>query len=1303
MKKIFTTTLLSLILGFAFGSEWVTIKSDKAKPAQITLKSSDIQTSVIRFGLDGFYKIPVETPKGIQQLIALPKGTRILEKGAPDLPKLTASVIIPDVAGMKAEVISSSYKEYQNIDLAPSKGLLSRDVDPSTVPYEYSDVYKQDAFYPGKIVELRDPYIIRDYRGQTVVLYPFQYNPVTKVLRVLDEVTIKVYKADNNGKNPLVRNRELTSISKEFRPVYERHFLNANQTRYTPVDEHGNMLIISYGDFMDEMQDFVDWKIQKGTPTEMVDVATIGNNSSAIKSYINTYYNDNGLTFVLLVGDAAQVTPSYSYGDSDNEYTYLVGNDHYPDLFIGRFSAETGSQVETQVERTLEYEKNPYTDIDWFTVGIGIASSQGPGDEGEYDYEHIRNIHDDLLAYTYTDCHELFDGSQGGDDEPGNPTPAMVAQAINDGSSIINYTGHGSSSSWGTSGFSSSDVNNLTNEGMLPFIWSVACVNGDFVGKTCFAEAWLRAENNGEPSGAIATLMSTVNQHWDPPMCGQDEMVDILVESYPDNIKRTFAALSMNGCMQMNDEYGSSGVEMTDTWTVFGDPSVMVRTDMPDPIPATYDDVTFIGVDQITVTCPVEGALVCLTLDGEILATAYVEGGTATLQFPALEDYGIITITITAYNHIPHIGEIEIIQPEGPYIMYHSHINNDKQGNDNGFVDYGETIYLTLTLENMGNDDGIDVETNINTMNSYVEITDDSDVFELIPAQDTATVQNGYLFTVADDIPDMTKVNFDVQASSGDDTWESDFDITVNAPVLQVRTLEIVDTANGNGDGVFDPGETVVVKIKNRNNGHCTAYDTEATIGTESPYLYLDNTEATVGNIPIMQNKSAMFTVTADSATPQGEVVYFDYEVTCGGYSKTKTFTVEVGMIYEDWETGDFTKFDWVTQGDKDWVISDEIFYEGDFSAENGNIGNNEYSELKITIEAKTYDSISFWVKTSTEVNRDKLEFYIGNSKKAEWSGIVDWQHVSIPISSGTHTLKWKYTKDELLSYGDDCVWIDNIIFPPIPVLSAFAGRDSYTCEGTDFQCKGIAQNYVSLEWSTKGDGTFSDPTILEPLYTPGSTDIESGQVKLILRAYDDEGNEDVDNMILSISNEPDKPEIPSGPDYVDLSNTKHSEYTTRELEFTESYEWNLEPEEAGTLSGNDTIVNVTWNPDFLGEVMVYVKAINNCGESEISEGFSVTIDKTVGIPVKEPSAGIRIFPNPTHGLFYLEFNDFDEEQADIQIVSITGSMVYKETISINGTDHKQQINLGSLNKGIYYVTVTTTTKKLSTKLVITN
>ena len=162
-----------------------------------------------------------------------------------------------------------------------------------------------------------------------------------------------------------------------------------------------------------------------------------------------------------------------------------------------------------------------------------------------------------------------------------------------------------------------------------------------------------------QPKGALAAFMSTINQSWDPPMEGQDAMVDILVESVSGNIQRTFGGLSMNGCMQMNDAYQSSGYEMTDTWTIFGDPSVMVYTNTPAPMITSHINFTPVGTTSITVSCNINDALVCLSMNGIILGTGISNGTSAIITIPAAVA-GIIDVTATAFNKMPYFGIINV-------------------------------------------------------------------------------------------------------------------------------------------------------------------------------------------------------------------------------------------------------------------------------------------------------------------------------------------------------------------------------------------------------------------------------------------------------------------------------------------------------------------------------------------------------------------------------------------------------------------------------------------------------------------
>ncbi|PKP50688.1 MAG: hypothetical protein CVT94_00655 [Bacteroidetes bacterium HGW-Bacteroidetes-11] len=901
LKSSFLIIIFFLLGGLVSAQNWVTITSGNPVAVETNLIVSESSATIVEFSIGGFYLNQVSTPKGDAYVIDVKGATPLLEKGMPDLPKLTASVIIPDQAQMEVRIISSRYIDYPFIEIAPSKGNFTRDIDPVSVPYTYSKAYERDEFFPAMQASLRDPYILRDYRGQTIIANPFSYNPVTKTLRVYYQMTVEVYAAGVSSFNVLSRQIQPESTVDEFQKIYNRHFLNAgNGSRYTPLEEQGKMLIISHGAFMPNMQKFVEWKRTIGIPTEMVDVSTIGTNSTAIKNFVANYYATNGLTYLLLVGDHAQVptiTTGSIGGPSDVAYGYLAGNDHYPDVFVGRFSAENTTHVDTQVDRSIDYEQNPDVTVDWFSKGVGIASSEGPGDDGEYDYQHIRNIRTDLMAYTYTAVSELYDGSQGGEDLPGNPNSGHVSAELNAGRSIINYTGHGSQTSWSSSGFSNSGVNGLSNNNMWPFIWSVACVNGDFLNSTCFAEAWLRASNASGPTGAVGALMSTINQTWNPPMEGQDEMVDILVESYTSNIKRTFGGLSMNGCMKMNDTYGSGGADMTDTWLIFGDPSLMVRTALPQNLTVNHSPVAFIGSNQFVVNSNVQGALACLTMNGEILGTATVNGGSAVITIPTLTNVGTMKLAVTAFNFIPYIADIDVLPLEGPYVVYNSNTINDESGNNNQQLDYGEAVMMALALKNVGTEDAADVEVSITSANPYVTLTDSTEIYPLIAAGQIVSIPDGFAFSISGDVPDGHPVLFDFIAVSGEYEFTGSFNVIAHSVALNFAGSTLTDE-NGNNNGKADPGETFNLHLSIINAGTAPAYNVTGLLTTSDPNIIMNIDSVNYGTVNGYETSVATYTVTALPTTPSGHMAEFTLNMSAdGGFASAGMFSVVIGQI----------------------------------------------------------------------------------------------------------------------------------------------------------------------------------------------------------------------------------------------------------------------------------------------------------------------------------------------------------------------------------------------------------------------
>ena len=824
MKKFFI--IIGIFISLACFSEEIIINENDFN---VNVISSDDHQTVIKYDFGRFERIPVKINGEIFYQLKLEKESETYEKGSPELPKITRSIIIPDNAKMELNVIESDYMEYK-MKIIPSKGILSREINPEDIPYEFSDIYEQNEIYPLNNAKLGSPYIMRDFRGITVNAYPFVYNPVTQILRVYNHLVLEVKNIGIDTEN--VKNRTSDNLNKYFSEIYQNHFINFSRDRYTSVDEQGRMIVICYGSFMSNIQPYIDWKNQKGIDTELHNISDIGTTATDIMNFIQSEYDENnGLTFVQLVGDDDEIpyfTHSCSQGTdaADPKYALLEGSDNYPEIFIGRFSAETTSQVDTQVERSIEYERD-ISSGSWLHKGFGIGSSEGAGigDDGEADYVHIGNIRTDLLGYTYTEVDEIYD--------PG-ASASTVTTALNNGRSFGNYCGHGSNTSWSTTGFSTTHINALTNDNMLPFICDVACLNGNFTGLTCFAEAWLRATNGSNPTGAISIYASTINQSWAPPMSAQDEVADLLCGMGPyagtGNQKNSIGGLMYNGSCLMMDEYGSSGEDMFLTWTIFGDVSLQVRTNTPSTMAISHNANILVGQTTFDVSTGTQGALACLYDGANIVGSGYTDAtGNVTLTLdPAPTSPGNLTLTVTAYNKTTSVETIPVIANDGPYVVIDSYTVSS--GGDD-VIEAGETAYLTVTLLNNGTETATNTSMTLSETNAYITLTDNYESYGSIVASGSVTQTSAYSFTVASNIPDNHAIHLDAVISCDEDSWNSGINLTAsNPPDITVNPIQFDET--------LQPDETSSDNLNIGNTGGAALdYTAQIIETTRSPLL----------------------------------------------------------------------------------------------------------------------------------------------------------------------------------------------------------------------------------------------------------------------------------------------------------------------------------------------------------------------------------------------------------------------------------------------------------------------------------
>lgn len=989
--------------------------------------------------------------------------TPLLKKGFPSLPQFTFDLATLSATPARVEVVSAVSQTTQHLHtpIVPSKGAISRAIQPSSLPLTFSNIYQKNISYPAAqpAVGLA-PHAMAGVWGQTIAVYPVLYEARAEKLTTFSQLVLKI-----TLPAPLTP----VALAQPLRASIGSHYLNADKllspAEYSPVlDAAGNMLILSPAPYMAALQPFVAWKNQKGIRTELVDIATVGNSVSAIQTYINAYYAAHGLTYLLIVGDYEDIPSPIldngggDLGGCDNCYAHQVGNDAYLDFLVGRFSATSLAEVQTQVARTLAYEQSPYiADTAWYRKAVGIASNEGgngSGNNGQADYQHQNTIKANLLQYGYKPVFELYDGNHTAAsptsqdstaDKASNPTAAQVVARINQGISLMNYTGHGDVGLLVTSNFTNSTVGTLTNTQQHPFTIVVGCNAGKFDnGQTCLGEALLRAHNGQQPTGSIAGYLSSILQDWDSPMEGQQEMNRLIAEKGAFSSFHTIGGIGVNGMAAMIDKYGGVGDTMAKTWTLFGDPSVQLRTRKPFALTATHDTTISLGATQFSVQCSTAGALVALTQNGQILATAYATAGSAALSFMPVIDTATLLVTITAYNALPYTKAVQVHVPQGAYAVCNTHAISDMQGNQNGMADTGEPIAVAIGVQNFGQGDAQGLTATLFTTDALVSIADSTESLGNILAGANSQYAAAFQFVVKDSIPDMHEVLFWVKISDGQgNVWKSPMKVMLFAPVLTVADWQWDDSVGGNGNGIAEDGEQLTLRLHTLNIGHSAATATGRILHNAVGYLSPQADSLSGQNLLPQQTNTQVFTLNVAASAPVQQAVLLQYTLKAGKYTQAISIPLTLNPQHEPFDGMAYAFPTWdSTNTDFPWFLTNQdIPNSGDGCLRSGAISDYEQSTITIAVDVAQADYLQFARRVSSEQGYDFLTVSVDGATKGAWSGEENWAKAQVWLSQGTHTLAWTYTKDEINGEGSDCAWIDDVIFPSLTQVLAIGNN----------------------------------------------------------------------------------------------------------------------------------------------------------------------------------------------------------------------------------------------------------------------
>jgi hypothetical protein len=957
--KLVIVTLLTF--GSLFGN-WVEI-SENSNRKLFEHNSYGKETTEIQFSLNGYeFETVTKNDEDFQKISYFNEG-KFIETGKPALPRFSRLIAIPNEGEVSFEIFYLEDEIIPNMTIYPRQSLQIESQINSKEFVIDEAYYNSEEVFPGKIVEIGEPAIMRDYRVVNITVNPFQYDPKNRELRVVKNVDIVVNTSGRSGENIKIRDRKK---SRYFEHLYQATILNYDSIVSRNDEFQQPCYLFIYPDnstIENTLQSLAEWKHQKGFDVVMASTAQTGTSLYSIKNYIQDAYNnwENPPEFICLVGDAGGSynisTDHCGGGEGDHGYVRLDGNDILADAFIGRLSIASNSNLQNIIYKILHYEKEPYMGTtDWYNTALLVGDPTDSGPSCIDTKQHIKEMID--VSHPNINSIEVYNA----------PWVNQMSTNLNIGVTYFNYRGF-----WGMSGWSTSNINSLNNGLMMPFAVALTCETGDFEGSyDCISEAFLKAGSPGNPKGAIGAI-STATPYTHTCF---NNCIDagIYYGIFRDGIYHMGGALN-RGKLNLYLNYPQNPMNAVNNFSywnnLMGDPGLELWTGIPQDMIVTYDTQVALGTNFLEVTVedengiPLQDAWVTALMgDDDIFATGYTdEDGFIILPIDAQLE-GSVNLTVTKHDFIPHLGSFDIGISDRFVNVFEITIDDDNSGtssgNGDGIINPGENIELNVSLKNFGTMTAADVTATISTENEFITITDNTEDYGNIAAGSSVYSSDDFDFSVGASVVGGTGIQINIVIQDAlRNQWTDFIFIPIEGANLYVSDYTVVNDPNG----VLDPGETVELVVNLENLGTVTANVISGELFSSDPRIIIEDPDGYFGNVPAggqASNNTNKFEVTANAQIIPGSQFTLELHLfNAEGYDNIISFPIYVGTVsitdpvgpdaygYYCYDDGDI---DYYNVPVYDWIEINQLGTELTLY-DNGDMGDTEDISLPITFK----------------------------------------------------------------------------------------------------------------------------------------------------------------------------------------------------------------------------------------------------------------------------------------------------------------------------------------------------------------
>lgn len=593
--------------------------------------------------------------------------------------------VIPD-GNFKLVLLDSTVVEFP-LELSPARQVLSNNSYETHTKENVKPITAYKGFFPANLIPTTRMNQYRDNTLLEICICPIKYDYQNRMVRFYKEFKYKVYyntgnKVTFNDSIYYPRNTFLNNIALNAPSILPKKAKALSSSATLLPNSH--YLIITVPKYNEAANRLAEWKRTLGFDVHISSKDTWTN--TQIK---DTIHSINNIEYLLIIGGHPDVPAQYS-SLRNTHYTdlYYGGQTtgYIPSIYRGRIPVNTSNEANIVINKIINYEKSPCTTPSMYNKGINCANFQNGIPSGyearrftltsERIRDYLLQLEKTIHRVYYTDSSVYPTHWNNGTYANGEPIPnellkpdfawdgdsTDVTSHINQKAFYVLYRGHGDVQEWELPCYSVNNINSLNNGQALPVVFSICCWTGKFKDPNCFCEAFLKKSNGGCSAifGATAGSLSGPNDVLAEGMFDAIWPSSALWPSIPNTNGIYMPAptptyrlgqILDQGLMRVEEAYYELSDYSKSQYTYelfhcFGDPSMMIYTDMPTP----FSNASIIRQNG-TISVNTGGETANITFYNR--RTGLIETFYGTSMTYA--DDSEISVCISAHNKIPYI------------------------------------------------------------------------------------------------------------------------------------------------------------------------------------------------------------------------------------------------------------------------------------------------------------------------------------------------------------------------------------------------------------------------------------------------------------------------------------------------------------------------------------------------------------------------------------------------------------------------------------------------------------------------